>query len=130
MHQKTILFLAFISTVLFLPGCKFTFEESEYLGTYTGELRSNSSLYQTCNAQAIVTDVGEELIDVELASDSNSTVYFTSLQVKRGISLVSHWLYVSTSALRIIFDRNTHYMSLTFYNGGSYYVYSFSGTRL
>jgi len=115
--------------LIFLQSCKFSFEESEYLGTYIGDFTSKTSLYVDSDAQIIVTDAGENLIDIELTSTLNPTFYFTNLEVTRGFGLTSHLLRVNSQDLSIWFNRNTDHISFVYYGNSSYAEYYFYGTR-
>jgi hypothetical protein len=121
-----------IFALLLLTGCKFYFNEDEYLGTYNGYLESNVVTYKSCNGQLIITDAGDFKVNMELITDSNPTYYFTGISVERGYSLSSQYLNFYdniTYGVDAEVNRINHSVHLSYYDGGSYYDYYFNGDR-
>jgi hypothetical protein len=129
MTNKFKLFAIGIFITLCFGSCKFYFNESEYLGTYAGSFETETILYKSCNGHVNIIDVGDNLVNLELVTDSNPTFYYSGVKVERGNWLNSSDLRITDNNLNVYISRTTH--DITFYNYGSsgYYEYSFGGTR-
>lgn len=128
MTRKLCTILCSICLITLFSGCKFIFSESEYLGTYPGYFDSDTGIYEDCNGTAILTDVGDNLVNIELITDSNSTIYFNALKVERGYSLSSDNLRIDGDNIDVWINRNTHSIRLAHYTA-SMYDYEFNGER-
>jgi len=132
MKLKSIHFLILLVAIVTTASCKFYFSESDYLGTYNGDFDSETTIYKTCSGQLVILDAGENLVDMELMTDSNSTFYFSNISVNRGYSLGSESLILEDAGsygVGASVNRTTHDLYLYYYSGSSYYDYSFRGTR-
>ena len=133
MKQNLLMkFTVAIVAIVFLGGCKFYFNESDYLGTYTGSFDSDTTTYKDCNGTLIITDAGDFKADMQLVSDSNPTFYFTNVTIQRGFSLVSQELRFYTSGSYGAgggINRTNHSAYLLYQSGPSYYDFTFYGNR-
>jgi hypothetical protein len=128
MTNRPNIFFILILCILCFSSCKFFFNESEYLGSYPGYIESEIPALKTCDGQVILTDVGDNVVNIELISDSNATMYFNNLKVERGYFLNSADLRIDATNIRIWISRTNHDMTFR-HDDGSTYDWSFYGTR-
>jgi len=132
MNLRPIQLFALLFIVITATGCKFYFNESEYLGTYYGDFTTEVTAYKSCSGQLVLTDVGDNLVDMELITDSNATLYFTNIKIERGYSLGSsslNFVDPGTYGVDGAVSRTTHYLYFSYYTSPTYSDYSFKGTR-
>src|SRR5687767_8775058 len=106
--RLSLYLLVAMLTITCFNSCKFVFSESEYLGTYPGNFESETPVYKSCNGQVILIDAGNNMVNLELVTDSNPTFYYNNLTVQRGYSLYSSDLLIDGDGINAYLSRTTH----------------------
>src|SRR5688572_2169649 len=102
--------------VISVSGCKFVFSESEYLGVYPGDFESVTPVFTSCEGHVNIIDVGDNLVNLELVTDSNPTFYYSNLTVERGNFFNSEYLTIRglgaayDEDIRVYINRTNHHI--------------------